>query len=118
MAIKQILVIRSDLQMRKGKMIAQGAHASQWAAKAAQQGCPEWFAAWEAHEYTKIALRVDSEAALLALHQAVQQAGLPCALIQDAGHTEFHGVKTYTALGIGPAPSEEIDPFTGTLSLL
>jgi len=28
MEVKQVIVLRKDLQMRKGKMIAQGAHAS------------------------------------------------------------------------------------------
>ncbi len=118
MAFKQVLVLRKDLNMRKGKMIAQGAHASQWALEMAKAYRPDWVSEWEQNACTKIAVSVHSESALLELESALRDAGLPCALVQDLGHTEFHGEKTYTALGIGPAPAEMIDPYTGGLPLL
>ena len=117
-AIKQVLVLRRDLNMRKGKMIAQGAHASQWALTASKAQNPEWAALWMENEFTKIVVSVNSERELLDLDIVLTGAGVPCALIQDLGHTEFHGEKTYTALGIGPAPSELIDPYTRHLPLL
>ena len=45
--------------------------------------------------------------------QLARDAGLPTALIRDAGHTEFGGVPTLTACAIGPARVEDIDPITG-----
>jgi PTH2 family peptidyl-tRNA hydrolase len=39
-------------------------------------------------------------------------------IIYDNGNTEFHGVKTLTAIAIGPDHAEFIDPITGHLQLL
>ena len=44
---------------------------------------------------------------------ALQQAGLPTALITDGGRTEFHGVPTHTTVAIGPARADQIDQITG-----
>ena len=118
MTIKQVLVLRKDLNMRKGKMIAQGAHASQWALAASKAQHPMWAVLWAENEFTKIVVSVNSERELLDLDIILIGAGLPCSLIQDLGHTEFHGKRTYTALGIGPAPSDLIDPYTRHLPLL
>jgi len=68
--------------------------------------------------FTKITVSVDSELALLDLYEKALAAKIPCALIQDAGKTEFGGVPTHTAIAIGPAWSDEIDPLTGHLPLL
>ena len=131
--IKQVIVIRKDLNMRKGKMVAQGAHASINAIlKAAYQneygitietkdifaGNSTEIGQWLETDYTKIVLSVNSEKELLDLNDAVIKAGLNCALVQDNGLTEFNGVKTWTALAIGPDFSNKIDLLTSNLSLL
>ena len=67
--------------------------------------------------FTKICLYVEDEKELLELHKKIEAAGIPCALITDAGNTEFHGVPTVTCLGIGPWWSEYIDEFTKDLKL-
>lgn len=97
---KQIIVIRTDLNMRKGKMIAQGAHASLGAVlpyirtyqdepnDARRQDC---VTTWLAGSFTKICVRVDSEEQLLEIHDKATQAGLITCLIRDAGKTEFNG---------------------------
>ncbi|OCX68628.1 hypothetical protein A6M27_18170 [Acidithiobacillus thiooxidans] len=119
-ALKQVLVIRDDLNMRKGKMVAQGAHASQLAIMV----CAErplfegWFKEWMAGAFTKICVRAKDEKELLEILNAAKSAGLPAALVTDSGFTEFKGVKTHTAVGIGPAPSALIDKVTGQLGLL
>jgi len=112
--IKQVLVLRKDLNMRKGKMIAQGAHAS---IAAMFNSEPEWLNEWEETGTTKIVVSVNSLEELNSVYSAAQVASLPCAIILDAGRTEFKE-PTYTAVGIGPAPAEIIDKITGTLSLL
>ena len=119
--VKQVIVMRTDLGMRKGKMIAQGAHASisfltHWARGNYPLTVPEL--AWINGAFTKICLRVDSEEELLRVHEAARVAGLQSALITDAGKTEFHGVRTNTCLAIGPNWSDEIDAVTGDLRLL
>lgn len=133
--IKQVIVIRTDLNMRKGKMVAQGAHASMkvFLERAAFEGrddepreFPFVFSTWITKEmmewldgtFTKICVGVESEETFKALARAAKDAGLPVAGIQDNGLTEFHGVKTWTALAIGPAESEDIDKITGHLKLL
>jgi len=73
---------------------------------------------WLSGRFAKIALGCDSEQELLSLHQQALNAGLPCALIRDAGLTEFAGVPTLTAVAIGPAEKSKIDKITQHLKLL
>ena len=114
--MKQILILRKDLGMRKGKMIAQGAHASLKAVLEFRKN--QYVEAWLNSAFTKIAVSVDSEQELLDLFESACNLRLPRALIKDAGRTEFHGIPTYTAVAIVPAPAEVIDPITGHLKLL
>ena len=125
---KQVIVMRKDLGMRKGKMIAQGAHASLKVLLDTGGLDPRGtvftipldpaLAAWLGGRFTKVCVSVDSEAALDAIVARAREAGLPCALIVDAGHTEFHGVPTKTCCAVGPAWADAIDAITGELPLL
>lgn len=112
--LKQVIVLRKDLNMRKGKMVAQGSHASLVSYLAAEQ--PVAFD-WLNNGQTKICVGVDSEAELVAIYERAKADGIPCSLIRDAGHTEFKE-PTLTAVGIGPDDSGLIDPITGNLKLL
>jgi PTH2 family peptidyl-tRNA hydrolase len=123
-----VIVMRKDLGMRKGKMIAQGAHASLKVLLDA--GRPDArgetfaialnpaLAVWLGGRFTKVCVSVDSEAALDTIVERARAAGVPCALVVDAGHTEFHGVPTKTCCAVGPAWSEAVDAITGDLPLL
>ena len=138
--VKQVIVMRKDLNMRKGKMIAQGSHASlgsflafgsnrkfelMWPWESGQEGIQfditsmkgssiyDWFYSGQ----TKITVSVDSEKELLDLYKSIPE-GIPCHLVTDAGHTEFNGVPTITCLGIGPVNADFIDKYTGHLKLL
>lgn len=119
--MKQVIVIRKDLNMRKGKMVAQGAHASLMAymnaVKDIPKGAQDVFLWLRDSKMTKICVGIDSEAELLELHLNAQKASLPCSLVLDAAHTEFKE-PTYTSVCIGPAASEDIDKLTGHLKLL
>jgi PTH2 family peptidyl-tRNA hydrolase len=125
---KQVIVMRKDLGMRKGKMIAQGAHASLKVLTDAGTPDPSGQAftipldpalsVWLGGRFTKVCVSVDSEAALDAIVDQARAAGLPCALIVDAGHTEFHGVPTKTCCAVGPAWADAVDAITGSLPLL
>ena len=129
MNTKQVIVLRKDLNMRKGKMVAQGAHASMKAIldrgfKAADADglfcinmTPE-MEAWICGIFTKVCVGVSSEQELLAIYEVAKSAGLPCSLIQDAGRTEFGGVPTYTAVAVGPDEVEKVNAITGSLPLL
>jgi PTH2 family peptidyl-tRNA hydrolase len=131
---KQVIVIRTDLKtsnghkVRTGKLIAQGAHASMkalldWAINDGNglllelpSGSP--LKDWVEGRFTKICVGVNSEAELLEVYNKAKAAGLICALITDAGLTEFNGVPTKTCCAIGPEWSEDIDKITGNLKLL
>ena len=123
---KQVIVLRKDLNMRKGKMVAQGAHASMRAILngARREGdlliipLDARNEPWLCGRFKKICVSVNSKGELLELHQRALDAGLITALIQDAGLTEFGGVPTYTALAIGPDVDAKIDELTKDLPLL
>jgi len=114
--MKQVIVLRKDLKMRKGKMIAQGAHASMIVLLDYPKH--EFVQEWLSGQFTKIAVSVDSEDELLELYEKAKEAKLPCSLVTDAGRTEFNGVATITSIAVGPGPIEEIDKITGNLKLL
>jgi peptidyl-tRNA hydrolase, PTH2 family len=129
---KQVIVMRKDLNMRKGKQIAQGAHASM---KVLLDRCSyvgfgldkqmtflydknsDWDN-WLEGKFTKIVVSCDSEEELLELYSKAKSKNLPCSLITDAGLTEFNGVPTNTCIAIGPAKPDIIDEITGHLKLL
>lgn len=138
--VKQVIVFRHDLlkNLRKGKIAAQVAHASLGAllTLAHRAEHTNGFLSTDKYEtiefkfnkdsvldkwlngiFTKICLYVNNEEELLELYEKAKSVNLPCALITDAGNTEFHGVKTNTCLGIGPWYSDEIDKITGDLKL-
>jgi peptidyl-tRNA hydrolase, PTH2 family len=132
--LKQVIVMRKDLNMRKGKMIAQGAHASMKVVLDQFSKHTKQFNSYEigvletvkghlwdwltGDKFTKIVLGVDSELELIDLYYFAKQAYLPVAKIIDNGTTEFHNKKVLTCIAIGPAPSERIDEITGKLKLL
>ena len=115
--IKQVIIIRSDLDMNKGKLVAQGAHASLMSYLETEKKdsaiVKEWLDAGE----KKIVLKVGDEEALTKLYKAFEFKKVPCALVSDAGLTQLPP-GTKTALGIGPWKSQEIDIFTKGLKLL
>lgn len=117
--MKQVIVIRKDLNMRKGKMVAQGAHASLGAALIAYEDTkyPGRYATWVKEGQTKIVVGVPDVKDFFDLWHKVKQTNLPSSLIQDAGRTEFKE-PTYTAFAIGPGEDSTIDSITGHLSLL
>lgn len=121
MALKQVIVMRTDLNMRKGKMIAQGAHAT-WMF-ILQSGRPpnevmDDTYSWFRNGTKKICVKAKSEEELNALFLEARKAGLRAHIVTDAGHTEFNGVPTVTCLAIGPNEEEAIDKITGNMELL
>lgn len=121
--IKQVILYRRDLAMRKGKIAAQVAHASLrvFTQRADPTAPPDRLVipvdpamhAWALGACPKIVLSVETEADLLRARDLALAAGLPHALVTDAGRTEFHGVPTRTTLAIGPADAAAIDRITG-----
>lgn len=118
---KQILVIRKDLNMRKGKMIAQGSHASiAFLTRRLQnkENLTEVQKEWLNNSFTKICVSVDSEQELLEIAEKAKMANVECHVITDNGTTEFNGVPTKTCLALGPDKAEILDKISGHLKLL
>lgn len=124
--IKQVIVMRKDLNMRKGKIAAQAAHASMAAIfnqAYVKDGKLELeysgdVKTWFEDKFTKICLGCNSEIELIRLYKKAKELGLNAALITDAGLTEFHGIPTNTCIAIGPNNSDDINKVTGNLKLL
>lgn len=134
--IKQVILIRKDLKMRRGKEIAQGSHASmqflteQINAHLNSDALPlenhqtlqtkvdisVTEANWLSKGMAKVCLRVDSEEELLSYHEKAIAAGIKSHVIQDSGRTEFNGQPTITACAIGPDYVSIIDGITGDLT--
>ena len=141
---KQMIVVRRDLKMRKGKIAAQSGHACVEAVLMAlaeerrlagvdvrrdENGDPTWVGLhhgvfdhsaltdWFDAGVAKVCVYVDSEEELLDLAEKGRERGFVCALVRDAGYTEFNGVATYTCLAFEPLRPEDIDPLTGELPL-
>lgn len=123
---KQVIALRKDLGMGKGKLVAQGAHASLAAVLSRADRSTEGelrvpldqdIGPWLEGRFTKICVGVPDEDALLALYTRALALGLPCALIKDSGFTQFNGVPTHTAVAVGPAPLDAVDHITGDLKL-
>jgi PTH2 family peptidyl-tRNA hydrolase len=135
---KQILIVRKDLNMRKGKIAAQCAHASLGAILKnstteyihSELSCHSLMkriitydsessmASWLNHSFTKICVYVNSEEELLQIQSQAISAGILNCLITDSGKTEFNNIPTNTVLALGPAWSTDIDPITKHLPLL
>jgi len=118
--IKQVIVMRNDLNMRKGKMCAQAAHASIQFMKnlvMCDVGPSRIEIDWLDYGMTKICVRVDSEAELMDIFNQAKEAKLTVHLVTDAGLTEFKE-PTITCLAIGPNRAEDINKITGKLTLL
>ncbi|MCW4019763.1 MAG: peptidyl-tRNA hydrolase Pth2 [Candidatus Bathyarchaeota archaeon] len=113
---KQVIVLRADLKMSKGKIAAQAGHAAVSAAEETRKQCSEWWKAWLEEGQCKIAVRAESEHELLELERKAKELEIPYALIADRGLTELPP-GTITCLGIGPAPSDQMDKMTGELNL-
>jgi len=140
---KQVIVIRRDLRMRRGKEIAQGAHAAMsFLTKPVYDGQepmalirhdvppkPEkdydiYSMAlnpatlnWIKNGFRKITCQVDTEEDLRAIKALADDEGVICHVIEDNGTTEFHGEPTITCLAIGPDWSDKVDKVTKDLKL-
>lgn len=119
--VKQLIIIRKDLKMRRGKEISQGAHASmKFLIEAVKDG--KDFEPYEEkwlfnNEFKKIVLQTDSEEKLDSLYEMALGKGFNAYIIVDNGLTEFNGVPTKTALAIGPNYSKDLDTIAKHLQL-
>ena len=140
--VKQVLIWRNDLKVRKGKYGAQIAHGSLapifntmreskypffirlfdkltgYKRLGFKYKKNSFWDVWINGRFTKVVVYCNDKEELFDLLKKAQDAGIPNCIITDAGITEFHGVPTQTCLGIGPYWADEIDKITGNLKLL
>lgn len=128
--VKQLIVIRRDLRMRRGKEIAQGAHAAmafltnrlrRMATMTWMDDPGEWMSEaeyiWVTGSFKKVTCRVNSEAELRDVADRAREAGLHVEEIIDSGATEFDGVPTFTCIAIGPDFEDRFAGVTDDLEL-
>ena len=117
MEYKLVVVVREDIDLSKGKMAVQVAHAAVTAALEAKAAHPKWFHAWIDEGQKKVVVRARDLEELRDLKRKAAALKLPTALIEDAGLTELPPGTT-TCLGVGPGPNHLVDQVTGPLKLV
>ncbi|BBD72451.1 peptidyl-tRNA hydrolase [Sulfodiicoccus acidiphilus] len=112
-------MVRTDLQLGKGKIAAQVAHAAVSAVLEAMEkrGWKEWLDSWLSEGQPKVVVKVPSETELVERCWKARSLGLICSEIRDAGRTQVEP-GTLTCAAVGPGPNELIDVVTGDLKLL
>ena len=114
MRYKQVILVRQDLKLPKGKLAVQVAHASLDAASKSDKKLVEQ---WREQGGKKIVLKVADEKELFKYMSMLENEGIKVSLIKDAGHTVVEP-GTITCLGAGPDSEEKIDKVTGNLKMV
>jgi peptidyl-tRNA hydrolase, PTH2 family len=123
---KQVIVMRRDLNQRRGKEVAQGSHASiafltkqikNTKSRKHEIELSDEALQWLQTGVKKVCVRVNSQEELMEVYNGALKAGLETHLIVDSGRTEFHGNPTATCVSIGPNDAEKIDKITGHLEI-
>jgi PTH2 family peptidyl-tRNA hydrolase len=118
--IVMYILVRTDLGMPKGKLVAQGGHAIHLAIRDAERcGGPPYYNldSWERGSYAKIALRLDDEAHLDRICAALDGAEIGYVRVVDEGRTAV-AAGTTTAVGLHPVPRSLAQSVVGSLKLL
>ena len=111
---KQVIIIRQDLKLPKGKSAAQAAHAS---VRAVLNSDKKIVQDWSDEGMAKIVLKTENEKSLLKLFQEAKDHGIKTAMITDAGKTVV-APGTKTCIALGPDEEEKIDEITSSLNLI
>ena len=114
MSYKQVILVREDLKLPKGKLAAQSSHASVDAVLKSDKKIVEL---WKREGAKKVVLKVKDQKELLKYKKIAESFGLKTALIKDAGRTVLEP-GTITCLGIGPDLEEKIDKVSGKLKMV
>lgn len=114
MDLKQVIIVRSDLKLPKGKMAAQVAHAS---VTAVLKSSNDKVGPWYNSGMKKIVLKIENEKELFKLQNDAKAAGLVASIITDAGKTVV-APGTVTCMGIGPDSEEKIDSICSNLKMM
>lgn len=120
--VKQTIIMRKDLNLSKGRLVTQGAHASiAFLTDLIKEYNDEPLSLTEAQKewvygtFYKICLSVNSEKELIDIGYQAVILGLSVKYIEE---TTGFDKPTFTCLAIGPDYSSKIDPVTKHLKLL
>lgn len=114
---KQVIVVRNDLKMGKGKIAVQVAHGAVTAAELAKRQYKKWYSSWVFSGQAKVAVKAQTLDDLIKINSKLSKMDIPSYLVEDRGLTQV-SPGTITCLAIGPAPSHILDEITGDLKLL
>lgn len=114
---KQVILIRTDLKMGTGKKCAQSCHASVSASDIVRVQNKNVWKEWKNSGQKKVVLKVQNLEQLRDLVKNLDSNKFHYFIVKDAGLTQLSS-GTITAIGIGPALSDEVDKITGDLKLL
>lgn len=123
--LKMVIVVRRDLNMRKGKIGAQCGHASLGfvieAMRSPRGGSlrfDDTDERWLLNGQAKVVVGCDSLEELETIMGKARTLRISVHKVTDSGRTEFHGVPTVTCAAFGPARSDVLDIITGHLRLM
>ncbi|MBT3395547.1 peptidyl-tRNA hydrolase [archaeon] len=114
MEYKQVILVRTDIKMSKGKTAAQVAHAS---IEATLKSDDQKVKAWRNKGMKKVVLKVKEESELFKFKEFAKDVGVVSALIRDAGKTQLDP-GTITCLAIGPDEVKKVDSVSGDLKMM
>src|SRR3989442_12577200 len=114
---KQVLIVRLDLEMGRGKAAVQCAHAAVSAAEEARTHLHDWWKSWMDEGKMKVALKVPDLDSVLELKRKGKSKGIPVPLVRDRGLPKAPP-ETFPCLGLAPPPAVLLDSLTGNLTLL
>ena len=126
MVIKCVIVIRNDLNMRKGKMIAQGGHAIQYIMQEYIRYLTGLWSPEIDHRISEIeswmndydSRKIVVQATLAEIQEIISKCyDAPITQVIDKGYTDVPS-NTLTCIALGPTEGDIIDKYTGGLKLL
>lgn len=115
--MKMLFAVRKDLDMGKGKIAAQVAHAAVSCALYASKHDRKNFKAWLDQGQKKIVIRVNDLDSLTLLEKKLRDLGLHICEVTDAGFTQVP-TGSLTCFGTSPVKAALIDPVTSEYPLL
>ena len=111
---KQVIIVRKDLKMPKGKLATQVAHAAVESALISEK---EKLITWQESGMKKVVLKVENEKELIKYFRLAKENKLKAVIIKDSGKT-FFKEPTTTCVGIGPDDEKKIDVVSGNLKMI
>lgn len=114
---KMVFIVRTDLNMKCGKIAAQCAHGAVSLYASALKTSDVPLTRWLLQGQPKIVLKSDNEDTLVKIYKTAKTKGLNACLIYDAGKTQVQP-RTLTLVGIGPSSAQDVDLLTKSFKLL